>query len=116
MLKTVCQSVTWFKRYKTLKSVTVGSLNLRKFSYSARTRSAFGLARNEVVKAYGFGPKFQRWMSIFYPSGAHSARINVNNFLSLQFKIERGIRHGCPLSCLVWLLCMEPLLKKNPDE
>ena len=24
MLKTVCQSVAWFKRYKTLKSVTVG--------------------------------------------------------------------------------------------
>ena len=49
MPKTVCQSVAWFKRYKTLKSVTVGSLNLRKFSYSARTRSAFGLARNKVL-------------------------------------------------------------------
>ena len=47
--KTICQSVAWFKRYKTLKSVTVGSvgsLKLRKSSYSARTRSAFGLARN----------------------------------------------------------------------
>ena len=57
MLKTVCQSVAWFKRYKTLKSVTVGSLNLRKFSYSARTRSAFGLARNKKklsqVSKYG---------------------------------------------------------------
>ena len=42
-----CQSVAWFKRYKTLKSVTVGSLNSRKFSYSAKTRSAFGLARNK---------------------------------------------------------------------
>ena len=55
MPKTVCQSVAWFKRYKTLKSVTVGrsgrsvgrslgrsvgSLNLRKLSYSAKTRSA----------------------------------------------------------------------------
>ena len=48
MPKTVCQSVAWFKRYKTLKSVTVGSLNLRKFSYSAKTRSAFGLARNHI--------------------------------------------------------------------
>ena len=55
MPKTVCQSVVWFKRYRTLKSVTVGrsvgrsvgSLKLRKFSYSAKTRSAFGLARNE---------------------------------------------------------------------
>ena len=49
MPKTVYQSVAWFKRYKTLKSVTVGSLNLRKFSYSAKTRSAFGLARNKYM-------------------------------------------------------------------
>ena len=65
---------------------------------------------NEVARAYGFGPKFQRWISVFYPPGAHSAKINVNNFLSPQIKIERGIRQGCPLSCLIWLLCMEPLL------
>ena len=55
MPKTVCQSVAWFKRYKTLKSVTVGrsvgSLNLRKLSYSAKTRSAFGLARNQFITA-----------------------------------------------------------------
>ena len=53
MPKTVCHSIAWFKRYKTLKSVTVGrsvgSLNLRKFSYSAKTRSAFGLARNKTI-------------------------------------------------------------------
>ena len=67
---------------------------------------------NEVVRAYGFGQNFQRWMSIFYPTGTHSSRINVNNFLSPQFHIERGIRQGCPLSCLIWLLCMEPLLTK----
>ena len=50
MPKTVCQSVAWFKRYKTLKSVTVGRSNLRKFSYSAKTRSAFGLARNKAAE------------------------------------------------------------------
>ena len=67
---------------------------------------------NEVIRAYGFGPSFQRWMTIFYPAGAMNARINVNNFLSSQFKVERGIRQGCPLSCLIWLLCMEPLLNR----
>ena len=73
---------------------------------------------NEVIKAYGFGPKFQRWISVLYPSGAHSARINVNNFLSPEFRIERGIRQGCPLSCIIWLLCIEPLLdriRENKD-
>ena len=67
---------------------------------------------NEVIRAYGFGPNFQRWMMIFYPAGAMNARINVNNFLSPQFNVERGIRQGCPLSCLIWLLCMEPLLNR----
>ena len=60
MPKTICQSVAWFKRYKTLKSVTVGrsvgrtvgSLKLRKLSYSAKTRSAFGLARNQLDICY----------------------------------------------------------------
>ena len=61
MAKTIFPSVAWFRRYKTLKSVpvgsgrvgsgwsgrSVGSLKLRKFSYSAKTRSAFGLARNK---------------------------------------------------------------------
>ena len=51
MAKTIFQSVAWFKRYKTLKSVAVGSLKLRKFPYSAKTRSAFGLARNKLMHA-----------------------------------------------------------------
>ena len=67
---------------------------------------------NEVIKAYGFGDKFRRWMSVFYPAGSHSSRANVNNFLSPRFQIERGIRQGCPLSCSIWLLCMEPLLRR----
>ena len=71
---------------------------------------------NDVARAYGFGPKILRWISVFYPPGAHSAKINVNNFLSPQFKIERGIRQGCPLSCLIWLLCMEPLLVRMRED
>ena len=68
---------------------------------------------NEVIRAYGFGETFQKWMSVLYPIRSHhSSRVNVNNFLSPSFQIERGIRQGCPLSCLIWLLCMEPLLRK----
>ena len=67
MPKTVCQSIAWFKRYKTLKSVTVGrsvgSLNLRKFSYSAKTRSAFGLARNKKFVQFS-SPASSRWMTV----------------------------------------------------
>ena len=68
---------------------------------------------NEVIRAYGFGETFRKWMSALYPIRSHhSSRVNVNNFLSPSFQIECGIRQGCPLSCLIWLLCMEPLLRK----
>ena len=54
MTKTICQSVGCFERYKTLKSVSVGSgrvgsLKLRKWSYSAKTHSTFGFARNNTI-------------------------------------------------------------------
>ena len=45
MAETICQSVAWFKGYRTLKSVTVGrsvgSLKLRKFSNSAKASLRF---------------------------------------------------------------------------
>ena len=49
MAQTISQSVAWFKRYQTLTNIPVGSVGshmLRKSCYSAKTRSAFGLARN----------------------------------------------------------------------
>ena len=70
---------------------------------------------NSVMESVGFGPNFLRWMRIFYPNNYPSpyyARISVNNFLSQPYSIERGIRQGCPLSCLVWALCIEPMACK----
>ena len=67
---------------------------------------------NRVMETVGFGPNFLRWMQIFYPwsqSSPYQAKISVNNFLSQPYPIERGIRQGCPLSCLVWTLCLEPM-------
>lgn len=70
---------------------------------------------NCVMESVGFGHNFLRWMRIFYPSNCPSpyyARISMNNFLSQPYSIERGIRQGCPLSCLVWAICIEPMACK----
>ena len=51
--KTICQSVAWFTWYmydvEKRHGWSVGSLKLRIISYSAKSRSAFGLARTRVV-------------------------------------------------------------------
>ena len=40
-----------------------------------------------------------------------TASINVNGFLSREIKLERGIRQGCPLSTLLFIIALEPLLE-----
>ena len=70
---------------------------------------------NTVMESVGFGPNFLRWIQIFYPwahASPYHAQIALNNFLSRPYSIERGIRQGCPLSCLVWALCIEPMACK----
>ena len=63
-----------------------------------------------VVDAYGFGRAFKNWIDIFYDSrGAVNARLQINGHLSSPYVVMRGLRQGCPLSCLLFLLCIEPL-------
>ena len=62
-----------------------------------------------AMRKAGFGPNFIQWIDIFYPDAPHTARIALNGFLSESYSISRGIRQGCPLSCLVWAICIEPL-------
>ena len=68
-----------------------------------------------VLSKFGFGPNFRRWVSMIYPSDetqVTSAQIQLNGHLSPPYMINRGLRQGCPLSCGLFLMCMEPLLEK----
>lgn len=63
----------------------------------------------------GFGPSFISWVNLFY-NRVQSA-VNVNGYLSSFFDLSRGVRQGCPLSPLLYVLVSEVLavnIRCNP--
>lgn len=60
----------------------------------------------KCLDTYGFGEKFIRWIKILYSNIQSS--ILVNQFISEPLDIGRGVRQGCALSPLLYVLCLEP--------
>ena len=60
-----------------------------------------------VLGKFGFSPCFCRWVEIFYANAF--SRIFVNGVLSLPVYLKRGVRQGCPLSPLLYVLISEVL-------
>ena len=68
-----------------------------------------------TLSAMGFGPSFISWVDLFY-CRVQSA-VNVNGYLSPFFHLSRGVRQGCPLSPLLYVLVSEVLavnIRCNP--
>ena len=64
----------------------------------------------------GFGPDFVQWVNLLY-CGVQSA-VNVNGHLSSFFSLSHGVRQGCPLSPLLYVLYAEVLacnIRANPS-
>ena len=60
----------------------------------------------KCLKIYGFGQNFIRWVKILY-TDIHSS-VMVNQFISEPMNLLRGVRQGCALSPLLYVLCLEP--------
>ena len=68
-----------------------------------------------TLSAMGFGPSFISWVDLFYHRVQSS--VNVNGYLSPFFGLSRGVRQGCPLSPLLYVLVSEVLavnIRCNP--
>ena len=69
-----------------------------------------------AVKGDGFGfePEFRKWISMLYRNP--QAVVQVNGRCSEVFAIERSFQQGCLLSPLLYVLVLEPLLRRLRDE
>ena len=65
---------------------------------------------SKALNAFNFGLNVKRWISIFY-TDVQSAVMN-GGFLTTHFNISRGVRLGCPLSPLLFILATELLAVK----
>ena len=62
-----------------------------------------------TLTAYGFGQGFVRIFQTLYRN--ITARILINGFTSESIKIERGVKQGDALSCAIFIICIDPLLR-----
>ena len=70
----------------------------------------------KTMRAFGIGEIFIQWVSTIYSNAASA--LNINGFLSKPIPFNRGVRQGCPLSALLYVLVIEVLalqLRLNPN-
>ena len=63
-----------------------------------------------------FGEPFIHWVELLYSNA--STRINVNGHLTKRIPLRSGVRQGCPLSPLLYVMVIEILalqFRANPD-
>ena len=70
----------------------------------------------DTLQAFGFDDNFINWVKLLYTD--ISSSVIVNNYISETFPLSRGVRQGCSLSPLLYVLCFEPFANKirNLDE
>ena len=61
----------------------------------------------KALKKFGFGENFIKWVRIL--TNGTKSFVKVNGFETTEFDIERGLRQGCPLSPLLYVIVAEVL-------
>ena len=61
----------------------------------------------KTIDKFNFGQDFQKWIKLLRIQP--SAFVKNNGYLSEEINIYCGVRQGCPVSALLFILCMEVL-------
>ncbi|KAM5158282.1 protein transport protein Sec61 subunit gamma [Mantella aurantiaca] len=64
----------------------------------------------QTLRFIGLGDNFISWIKALYSTP--SAQVKANGLLSTPFTISNGTRQGCPLSPLLFILTLEPFLRR----
>ena len=70
----------------------------------------------KTMEAFGIGQNFIKWVSTIYANA--SSVLSINGRFSEKIPLKRGVRQGCPLSALLYVLVIEVLaihLRLNPN-
>ena len=70
----------------------------------------------KTMKAFNFGENFLNWITKIYSNA--TSILNINGFFSERIPLKRGVRQGCPLSSLLYVLVIEVFalqLRLNPN-
>ena len=70
----------------------------------------------KVLRKFGFGDRFIHWIELVYSNA--TTRININGFFTKKIPLRCGVRQGCPLSALLYVMIIEILalqLRANPN-
>lgn len=113
------------------RSIYDSVMTLRDIAYDINCRKAHGIFisidqekafdrinrqfLDRILERLNFGPSFRQWITTIYADA--NCQIINNGFLSKPVFLKRGVRQGCPLSPLLYILCIEVLLiaiQKNP--
>ena len=61
----------------------------------------------KTLEKFNFGPNFTKWIEILYTNPLF--KIKNNGWISTSYCMKRGVRQGCSLSALIFILAVEIL-------
>ncbi len=67
-----------------------------------------------VLEKFGVDQIFIEWFQTLYKNP--TSYVKINNTLSAKLKIEQGIKQGCSLSALIFIICTEILCQAIKQE
>ena len=81
---------------------------------SELTLKSMAFQLKKIMETSGFELESRKWISMLY----HNPQVvvQVNGRCLGGFAIKQSVRQGCPLSPLLYVIALEPLLRRLRDE